>query len=440
MTKVGVVSLGCDKNRVDSEIMLYNLQKGGFEITGDPSDADIIIVNTCAFIESARQESIDTVLEMSRYKNGKCKKLIMTGCLPQRFISEMFDEFTEVDGFLGTNDYPDIVPFIKGLDKRCYKVSPNTARVEEGERIVTTPGYYAYLRVADGCDNFCTYCLIPSIRGKYRSRQMEHIVDEAEALVAGGAKELILIAQDLTKYGVDLYGERKLVALIKRLSQIEGLVWIRLLYCYPELIDDALIEEIATNDKVAKYIDIPLQHSNDNVLKRMGRRSTKKELLSLFDKLRAKIPDIAVRTTFILGFPGESQADFEDLCDFVTTQKLSNVGFFTYSREDGTAAAKMKDQIAEEVKKQRLEKLADLQYEIVCQNNKQAVGKQMTVVIDDIISRSGGKYIYKARSQYNAPDIDGCVYVTSDKMLNTGDFVNVVINGYADYDLKGEAL
>lgn len=440
MTKVGVVSLGCDKNRVDSEIMLYNLQKGGFEITGDPSDADIIIVNTCAFIESARQESIDTVLEMSRYKKGKCKKLIMTGCLPQRFISEMFDEFTEVDGFLGTNDYPDIVPFIKGLDKRCYKVSPNTARVEEGERIVTTPGHYAYLRVADGCDNFCTYCLIPSIRGKYRSRQMEHIVDEAEALVAGGAKELILIAQDLTKYGVDLYGERKLVALIKRLSQIEGLVWIRLLYCYPELIDDALIEEIATNDKVAKYIDIPLQHSNDNVLKRMGRRSTKKDLLRLFDKLRAKIPDIAVRTTFILGFPGESQADFEYLCDFVTTQKLSNVGFFTYSREDGTAAAKMKDQIAEEVKKQRLEKLADLQYEIVCQNNKHAVGKQMTVVIDDIISRSGEKYIYKARSQYNAPDIDGCVYVTSDKMLNTGDFVNVVINGYADYDLKGEAL
>ncbi len=439
MAKVGVVSLGCDKNRVDSEIMLYNLRKGGYEITGKPEEADIIIVNTCAFLESARQESIDTTLEMARYKYGKCKKLIMTGCLPQKFISEMFDEFTEVDGFLGTNDYKDIVSFIKGLDKRCYKVSPNASRMEEGERIVTTPGHYAYLRVADGCDNFCTYCLIPSIRGKYRSRPIEHIVSEASALVAGGAKELILIAQDLTKYGFDLYGKASLVPLIRKLSEIEGTKWLRLLYCYPELMDDELINEIASNDKVAKYIDIPLQHSQDGVLKRMGRKSTRKGLEDLFAKLRAKAPDIALRTTFILGFPGETEDDFAGLCDFVKTQKMDNVGFFTYSREEGTAAAKMKEQIPEEIKRQRLEKLADIQYKIVIEKNKAKIGEKLKAIIDEEISSTNG-YLYKARSQYNAPDIDGCVYVTSKKPLAVGQFAEVVIKNFADYDLKGEAL
>lgn len=440
MTKVGLVSLGCDKNRVDSEIMLYNLRCGGFDIVGDPSDADIIIVNTCAFIQSARKESIDTVLEMAKYKSGKCKKLIMTGCMPQKFVGEMFDEFVEVDGFLGTNDYKDIVSFINGLDKRCYKVSPNTARIEEGKRIITTCGHYAYLRVSDGCDNHCTYCLIPSIRGKYRSRAMENIVAEAEELAQNGAKEIILIAQDLTKYGYDLYGEIKLVPLLQRLSAIEGIKWIRLLYCYPELIDDGLIDEIATNPKIAKYIDIPLQHSEDKVLKLMGRRSTRKELTVLLDKLRAKAPDIAIRTTFILGFPQESQSDFDGLKDFVSSQKLNNVGFFTYSCEEGTAAARLKGQIDEKTKMSRLEALARLQYDIVQKINKGFVGKTLEAVVDDIVSEDGGRYIYSCRSQYNAPDIDGCVYGVSDRRLDIGDFVNIKINGVSDYDLKGEIL
>ena len=439
MAKVGVVSLGCDKNRVDSEIMLYNLRRGGFEITNDPSEAEIIIVNTCAFLESARQEAIETTLEMARYKHGKCKKLIMTGCLPQRFISEMFDEFTEVDGFLGTNDYADVVSFIRGLDKRCYKVSPNTSRIEEGRRIVTTPGHYAYLRVADGCDNFCTYCLIPSIRGKYRSRPIEHIVEEAKDLVAAGAKELILIAQDLTKYGLDLYGKTCLVGLIRELSKIDGLVWIRLLYCYPELIDGALIDEIASNDKVAKYLDIPLQHSQDAVLKRMGRKSTRESLEKLFFELRSKVPDISLRTTFILGFPGETQEDFDGLCDFVKTQRMNNVGFFTYSREDGTAAARMKNQIPEKVKEQRLSNLAALQYDIVREQNAAMQGKKLRVIIDEEISSAENKFLYKARSQYNAPDIDGCVYVSSDKPLEAGQFTEIVVKGFSDYDLKGDA-
>jgi len=440
MTKVGLVSLGCDKNRVDSEIMLYNLQKGGFEITGDPSDADIIIVNTCAFIESARKESIDAVFEMARYKYGKCKKLIMTGCMPQKFIDDIFDDFVEVDGFLGTNDYKDIVEFINGLDKRCYKVSPNATRMEEGERIVTTSKHYAYLRVSDGCDNHCTYCLIPSIRGKYRSRTIENIVLEARKLVDGGAKELILIAQDLTKYGFDLYGEIRLVELLQQLSQIEGLKWIRLLYCYPELIDDKLIDEISSNPKIAKYIDIPLQHSEDKILKLMGRRSTRKDVEFLFDKLRKKIPDIAIRTTFILGFPNEDENDFDGLKNFVENQKMSNVGFFAYSQEEGTAAARMKNQVDQSLKEQRLQELAEIQYNIVEQNNLSQIGNTMTVIVDDIVSENGKNWIYNCRSQYNAPDIDGCIFVISDKQIETGSFVDVKIVGFNGYDLKGEIV
>ncbi len=438
--KVGVVSLGCDKNRVDSEIMLYNLQKDGFEITGNPSDADVIIVNTCAFIESARKESIDAVFDMVKYKNGKCKKLIMTGCMPQKYIDELFDEFTEVDGFLGTNDYADIGAFIKTLDKRCYKVSPNTSRIEEGNRIVTTAGHFAYLRVADGCDNFCTYCLIPSIRGKYRSRKIENIVEEAKQLVKNGARELILIAQDLTKYGYDLYGEIKLVQLLRQLSEIENLKWIRLLYCYPELISDELIDEIANNKKIAKYIDIPLQHSQDKILKLMGRKSTRIQLETLFNKLRNKVPDISIRSTFILGFPNESQEDFEGLKDFVKNQRLNNVGFFTYSQEDGTAAAKMSGQVDEEIKANRLKILADVQYDVVLKNNAKFIGKNLQVVIDNIAEKSKDGYIYNCRSQYNAPDIDSCIYVKSSKKLNVGEFIEVKITEIADYDLKGEEL
>lgn len=438
--KVGLVSLGCDKNRVDSEIMLYNLQKDGFEITGNPSDADVIIVNTCAFIESARKESIDAVFDMVKYKNGKCKKLIMTGCMPQKYIDELFDEFTEVDGFLGTNDYADIGAFIKTLDKRCYKVSPNTSRIEEGNRIVTTAGHFAYLRVADGCDNFCTYCLIPSIRGKYRSRKIENIVEEAKRLVKNGARELILIAQDLTKYGYDLYGEIKLVQLLRQLSEIENLKWIRLLYCYPELISDELIDEIANNKKIAKYIDIPLQHSQDKILKLMGRKSTRSQLETLFNKLRDKVPDISIRSTFILGFPNESQEDFEGLKDFVKKQRLNNVGFFTYSQEDGTAAAKMSGQVDEEIKANRLKILADVQYDVVLKNNAKFISKNLQVVIDDIVKKSNDGYIYNCRSQYNAPDIDSCIYVKSSKKLNVGEFIEVKITEIADYDLKGEEL
>lgn len=440
MVKVGVVSLGCDKNRVDSEIMLYNLKKGGFEITGDPSQADIIIVNTCAFIESARKESIDTVFEMAKYKNGKCKKLVMTGCMPQKFIDQLFDEFAEVDGFLGTNDYESIADFLKNLNSRCFKVSPNTARIEEGERIVTTPKHYAYLKVADGCDNFCTYCLIPSIRGKYRSRRIESIIAEAQALAKSGTKELILIAQDLTKYGVDIYGKKSLVTLIRQLSEIEGIKWIRLLYCYPELIDDELINEIASNKKVAKYIDIPLQHSENAVLKRMGRRSTKEALEELFDKLRKFVPGISIRSTFILGFPGETQQDFENLKAFVEKKKMNNVGFFAYSQEEGTAAARMKDQLPDKVKNDRLAEVAEVQYQNVLQINKQFVGKKMEVVVDSIVSDKNGLNLYACRSQYNAPDIDGTIFVYAKDKLLDGEFVEVEIKKFDNYDLIGEKV
>lgn len=431
--KIGVISLGCDKNRVDSEKMLSLISDFG-SLTNDITQANIIIINTCAFLQSSRKEAIDTIFECNAYRQtGKLEKLVVTGCLPQKFIGEIFDDLPEVDVFLGFKDYD----YLKqALEKAYDGERVNFVGVEKEfkkiERVVTTPLNYAYLKIADGCNNHCTYCLIPYIRGKYVSETMESLVEEAAKL--GNLSELILVAQDVTKYGEDLYGEVKLVELIKRLSSLENVRSIRLLYCYPENIDDKLIEEIATNDKVLKYIDIPLQHASDSVLKRMNRKGSGQFYSSLFKKLREKIKGIAIRSTFITGFPGETEEDFEILCDFVRKEKMFNVGFFAYSREEGTPAYKLPDQIDEKTKRHRVKQLYKIQKEVAKEIMKSFVGKTLEVVCDGI---DYDNQLFIGRAYYSAPEIDGCVYFTSDSVVEQGEKYLVKINKAKDYDLYG---
>ena len=354
--KVGMVSLGCDKNRVDSELILGSINKF-YEITNNPKDAEIIIINTCGFIESAKQESIDTILEMAEYKKThKCKMIIATGCLTQRYGDELLELIPEIDILMGVNDYMKLHKLIVDFIKTEQRVSSTTYKdegVNEGERILTTNSHTAYLRIAEGCNNFCTYCIIPKIRGKFRSRSKESILAEANSLVNQGVKEIILIAQDLTNYGEDLYGKNQLHVLVNELSEIEGLEWIRLLYCYPEEITDELIEVIANNPKVMKYLDLPIQHISNNILKMMARKTNKETIIDKIDLLREKVPGITLRTSLIVGFPGETEEDFNELCSFLKDYKLDNVGVFTYSQEEGTAAAKLPNQIDEDVKIKR---------------------------------------------------------------------------------------
>ena len=356
--KVGMVSLGCDKNRVDSELILGSINKF-YEITNNPKDAEIIIINTCGFIESAKQESIDTILEMAEYKKThKCKMIIATGCLTQRYGDELLELIPEIDILMGVNDYMKLHKLIVDFIKTEQRVSSTTYKdegVNEGERILTTNSHTAYLRIAEGCNNFCTYCIIPKIRGKFRSRSKESILAEANSLVNQGVKEIILIAQDLTNYGEDLYGKNQLHVLVNELSEIEGLEWIRLLYCYPEEITDELIEVIANNPKVMKYLDLPIQHISNNILKMMARKTNKETIIDKIDLLREKVPGITLRTSLIVGFPGETEEDFNELCSFLKDYKLDNVGVFTYSQEEGTAAAKLPNQIDEDVKIKRKE-------------------------------------------------------------------------------------
>lgn len=436
--KVGMVSLGCDKNRVDSELILGSINKH-YEITNDAKEADIIIVNTCGFIESAKQESIDTILEMAEYKNKyKCKMLIATGCLTQRYGDELLELIPEIDILMGVNDYMKlhrlILDFIKD-QKRISSATYSDEGINEGIRLLTTKQHTAYVRIAEGCNNFCTYCIIPKIRGKFRSRLEKNILDEVKMLVDNGVKEIILIAQDLTDYGVDIYGKRMLHDLISKISKVEGVEWIRLLYCYPEEITDELIEEIARNEKVVKYLDLPIQHISSSVLKQMGRRTNKEAIISKIDTLRSKIPGIALRTSLIVGFPGETDENFEELEKFLEDYKLENVGVFAYSQEEDTPAAKMECQVDEEVKIQRQKKLMAVQREVVKEQNKLKIGN----IYDTIIDGNNGEY-YIGRSYEMAPEIDGLIYIKKEKPLNLGDIVKVKIHDVMEYDLMGEVL
>ena len=434
--KVGMVSLGCDKNRVDSELILGSINKF-YEITNNPKDAEIIIINTCGFIESAKQESIDTILEMAEYKNThKCKMIIATGCLTQRYGDELLELIPEIDILMGVNDYMKLHKLIVDFIKTEQRVSSTTYKdegVNEGERVLTTNSHTAYLRIAEGCNNFCTYCIIPKIRGKFRSRTKESILAEANSLVNQGVKEIILIAQDLTNYGEDLYGNNQLHVLINELSEIEGLKWIRLLYCYPEEITDELIDVIANNPKVMKYLDLPIQHISNNILKMMARKTNKETIIDKIDLLRKKVPGIALRTSLIVGFPGETEEDFNELCSFLKDYKLDNVGVFTYSQEEGTAAAKLPNQIDEDVKIERKETLMNIQKGIVRDLNKLKIGN----IYDTIIDGSTGEY-YIGRNYEMSPEIDGLVYVTKKKTLKKGDIIKVKITNVMEYDLVGD--
>jgi len=435
--KIGFVSLGCPKNLTVTETMI-GLLTPEYEIVTNPADADIIIVNTCGFIESAKQESIETIIEMGQYKDGgSLKKLIVTGCLAERYTEDILEQLPEVDAVVGTGSYFEIKKIIDDAvagERVTHKNDINTIAPENLPRVISTGGASAYLAIADGCNNHCTYCVIPSLRGKYRSRKMEDILAEAKSLVEKGYKELIVIAQDTTMYGIDIYGEKRLAKLVEELDKIDGIEWIRLHYCYPESVTDELIEVMANCKKVCKYIDIPFQHASDSVLKRMGRRGKESDYRALVEKLRAAMPEITIRSTFITGFPGESAEDFETLMKFLNDTELDKIGVFAYSKEEGTPAAEMEDQIDEEVKLARRDALMALGQEISLEKNKSKIGKTIRVLAEEQIKRN----IFAGRSEGDSPDVDGMVIFKS-KNAKIGEFADVVITKASEYDLEGKA-
>ncbi|MDE6967751.1 MAG: 30S ribosomal protein S12 methylthiotransferase RimO [Clostridia bacterium] len=441
MNKIGVISLGCDKNRIDTENMLAFLENEGFVFTGDPQDSDIIIVNTCAFIDSAKQESIDTILEMSDYKtNGKCKCLIVSGCLSQRYMDSLVEELPEVDIFVGTANYRELPQIIKDFAKNHSKIAIKNdinKRDFVSNRVLTTPYHYAYLKIAEGCNNNCTYCAIPKIRGKFTSRKMEDIVDEARDITTKyGVKELNIVAQDITRYGKDIYGEPKLVELLAELEKVDC-NWIRLLYCYPELVTDSLIHKIAESSKIVKYIDIPMQHASDKILKRMNRHVRREFLQNLIDKLRAVIPNIAIRTTFIVGFPDENEEDFNILYEFVKKNKFDKCGFFAFSREDGTPAYDFAGQVEEDVKQERVAMLYELQEQIMAEKAEKLIGSEV-VVMYEAVDFDNGCFI--GRMAEDAPEIDRVVYFTAKKPVDIGELYKVKITDKCGLDLKGDLV
>ena len=439
---VSFVSLGCDKNLVDSEHMLGLLNQGGFSLTGDEEKAHVIVVNTCCFIEDAKKESIENILEVARYKEiGACKALIVTGCMAQRYKQEILDEIPEVDAVVGTTSYDKIVEIANGiLEQKGLRTQHfdliDREMLDEMPRILTTAGYFAYVKISEGCDKHCTYCIIPKLRGKYRSRQMDKIKAEVEKLAADGVSEIILVAQDTTEYGRDLENA-SLAKLLHELGKIEGIEWIRVLYCYPESITDELIEEIKTNPKVCKYLDIPIQHASTSVLKRMARKSSLEQLKERLGKLRQEIPGIALRTTLIVGFPGETEEDFQILYDFVKEMRFDRLGVFTYSKEEGTPAALFEDQIDEKTKVKRRDAIMALQHGISSELTAKKVGKTMKVLIEGKITDED---VYIGRTYQDAPDIDGEVFVEYEGELISGDFVDVRITASNDYDLIGEIV
>lgn len=436
--KIGLVSLGCPKNLVDSEIMLGKLRDEGYEFVQDRSDAQIIIVNTCGFIDSAKQESINTIIEMAALKNTNCEMLIVTGCLAERYRDMIFDEVPEVDAVLGTGSYGAITSVLReayaGKRVSIYGDLNDTSYLD-GERVVSTGNGYAYIKIAEGCDNCCTYCVIPLLRGSFRSRKMDSIINEAKKLVASGVKEIILVAQDTTRYGTDNYGKRMLVELLRRLSRLDGIQWIRLLYCYPEEIDDELIEEIAQNEKICKYLDIPIQHASDSILKAMGRRGRSSDISKLLEKLRSAVPGIIIRTTIIVGFPGETEADFKILSDFIEKYRFDRLGVFMYSKEESTSASRMQQQVKAGVKRSRYEKLMRVQSQISAELNSNRLGKTYKVMVEGV-SEDG--IFYYGRSYAESPDIDGLLYFTSTEPLEGNQMVNVKILDCGEYDLTGE--
>lgn len=448
--KVAVASLGCSKNLIDSEQMMANLRNNGFELWENEEDADVIIVNTCTFIEDARVESIHCILEMAQYKkSGKAKLLVVTGCMAQRYKEQILSEIPEVDLVLGTNDYNKIAAKINELldsaedtdnpDEPAVMKNENvycsdTPLLLEYDRVRTTPKYTAYLKIAEGCDNRCTYCVIPSIRGRYRSRKIEDIISEAEKMAQDGVKEIIVIAQDTTRYGIDLYGEYRLPQLLSELCRIDGISWVRVHYCYPELVTDELIDVFAREDKLCKYFDIPIQHCNDRILKLMGRRTNKEQIVTLINKLRERIPNVVIRTSLIVGFPGETEEEFDELCDFVSEMRFDRMGAFTYSREEDTPAYSMKNQVDEEEKRRRQEVIMVTQAEVDDEKNAAKIGTTAEVLVEgrDEIIKS-----YFGRTYADSIEIDGKVFFKSDRKFSEGDFVNVKIEQAMDMDLFG---
>ena len=435
------ISLGCDKNLVDSEVMLGLLDKKGYQIVDSEEDADIIVVNTCCFIHDAKEESIQTILEMAEYKKeGKLKALIVTGCLAQRYQQEIIDEIPEVDAVLGTTSYDHIVEAVEeALAGNGHVVLEDVDALPDvkEKRLVTTGGHYAYMKIAEGCDKHCTYCIIPKLRGNYRSVQMEKLLAEAKDLADQGVKELILVAQETTVYGKDLYGEKSLHKLLRELCKISGIQWIRILYCYPEEIYDELIQTIKEENKVCHYLDLPIQHASDAVLKRMGRRTSKAQLVEIIEKLRKEIPDISLRTTLITGFPGETQEQHEELKDFVDEMEFDRLGVFTYSPEEDTPAATMADQIPEEVKEERQAELMELQQEIAFDLAEDMVGREVLVMIEGKVADENA---YVGRTYKDAPNVDGLIFINTDEELMSGDFARVRVTGALEYDLIGELI
>lgn len=435
------ISLGCDKNLVDSEVMLGLLDKKGYQIVDSEEDADIIVVNTCCFIHDAKEESIQTILEMAEYKKeGKLKALIVTGCLAQRYQQEIIDEIPEVDAVLGTTSYDHIVEAVEeALAGNGHVVLEDVDALPDvkEKRLVTTGGHYAYMKIAEGCDKHCTYCIIPKLRGNYRSVPMEKLLAEAKDLADQGVKELILVAQETTVYGKDLYGEKSLHKLLRELCKISGIQWIRILYCYPEEIYDELIQTIKEENKVCHYLDLPIQHASDAVLKRMGRRTSKAQLVEIIEKLRKEIPDISLRTTLITGFPGETQEQHEELKDFVDEMEFDRLGVFTYSPEEDTPAATMTEQIPEEVKEDRQAELMELQQEIAFDLAEDMVGREVLVMIEGKVADENA---YVGRTYKDAPNVDGLIFINTDEELMTGDFARVRVTGALEYDLIGELI
>lgn len=441
------ISLGCDKNLVDTEVMLGILAQRGHQMVDDENEADIIIINTCCFIHDAKEESIQNILEMAQLKErGRLKALIVTGCLAQRYKDEILKEIPEVDAVLGTTSYEEIGNVIdsvlsdnmveRGQSRITMKDVDYLPEVKT-KRLVTTGGHFAYLKIAEGCDKHCTYCIIPKVRGNYRSVPMENLLKEARELAEGGVKELILVAQETTVYGQDIYGEKMLPKLLRELCKISGIQWIRILYCYPEEITEELIQTMKEEPKICHYLDLPIQHASDAILKKMGRRTSKAQLIETIEKLRAAMPDIALRTTLITGFPGETQEDHEELMDFIDRMEFERLGVFTYSPEEDTPAAKMDGQIKEEVKEERQAELMELQQDIVFEQAEDMIGRELLVMIEGKVADENA---YVGRTYRDAPNVDGLIFVNTDEELMSGDFARVKVTGAMEYDLIGELI
>lgn len=439
--KILFISLGCDKNLVDTEVMLGMLASRGYEMTNDEQETNIIVINTCCFIHDAKEESIQNILEMAEYKkNGSAKALIVTGCMAERYRQEILDEIPEVDEVLGTTAYDRILDAVDAALAGQHEVMTadlDALPLPETKRLVTTGGHFAYLKIAEGCDKHCTYCIIPKIRGNFRSVPMERLLKEAQDLAEQGVKELILVAQETTLYGKDLYGEKSLPKLLRELCKISGIRWIRILYCYPEEITDELIQVMKEESKICHYLDLPIQHANDTILKRMGRRTSKQELIDIVQKLRKEIPDICLRTTLITGFPGETQEQHEEVMEFIDTLEFDRLGAFTYSPEEDTPAATFEDQIDEEVKEDRQADIMELQQEIAFDKAEDMIGREVLVMIEGKVADENA---YVGRTYRDAPNVDGLIFINTDVELISGDFAKVKVTGALDYDLIGELI